>query len=380
MLVQNKKSDDLTVIGPESITEKSINMVRPIIDRYPLNKYYHKTSSPFSIAWFPFSSIVKKINRIDPDVVHLHWICGGLFRIEELQKINAPIVWSLHDDWAFTGGCHIKFGCEKYKASCGVCPNLGSNKKNDLSRKIWNRKKKVYSKLNNLTIIGLSKWLQTCARNSSLLSGKNIINLPNPIDVDVFKPFNRQASRKLWNLPQKNDLILFGALGATSDKNKGYTLLLEGLNKIRSRDVECVVFGNGDPKHLPNISRRIHYLGQLSDEVSLVTLYNAVSVMVVPSLQENLSNTILESLACGIPVVCFDVGGNRDLVEHQVNGYLAKPYDGADIAEGIDWVLNNNENGKLSINARKKVLDDYESKKVAKRYISLYKRLTFTNN
>lgn len=372
MLVQRKTSDISKVIGPISTIKKGLSILRPILDRVLLKLYKDRSSSLFSPSWLPFSDIVNKINKINPDIVHLHWICSGMLRVEDLRKIKAPIVWSLHDDWAFTGGCHIKFDCLKYRSNCGSCPNLGSSRDKDLSRKIWIRKNRVYNDLHDLTIIGLSNWILGCANNSSLLSGKSSLTLPNMIDIDRFKPFDAKYARSLWNLSPDKKLILFGALSATSDKNKGYLLLIKALSTIKSKNVECVVFGSAPPHDPEDIDFKIHYLGNLFDDVSLVTIYSAVDVMVVPSLQENLSNTIMESLACSTPVVCFDTGGNSDMVSHKLNGYLAMPFSSYDLSKGIDWVLMNKKKQQLRKKAREKVVENYGETDVVKKYISLY--------
>jgi Glycosyltransferase len=145
------------------------------------------------------------------------------------------------------------------------------------------------------------------------------------------------------------------------------------------KDIELVVFGSSKPKNAPDFGFKTHYLGHLGDDVSLVTLYNAVDVVVVPSLQENLSNTIMESLSCGTPVVAFDVGGNRDMIEHMINGYLAKPFDPEDLAKGIEWVLNAPNYDELCKNAREKVVREFDSIVVAKKYVELYKELLNDN-
>jgi len=372
MLVQKKSSDDYTVIGPTSKIEKAFNLLKPQLDQLSVKLYKNRTKTLFSPAWLGFSDIVDRINEINPDIVHLHWINGGMIKIEDISKIKAPIVWSLHDNWAFTGGCHIMWECEEYKKSCGACPRLGSDKENDLSRKIFKRKEKTFLQINNMTIIGLSKWLNNCSKNSTLLKDKKHINLPNPIDTKIFQPFDKEKSRELWNLPKDKKLILFGANSATSDVNKGFNELSEALHNLTDKNIEFVVFGSSEPKESQNFGFKTHYLGHLHDDVSLVTLYSAVDVMIVPSLQENLSNAIMESLACGIPVVGFDIGGNSDMIEHQINGYLAKPFDTSDLAHGIEWILNNENYDELCQNAREKVLREFDSEVVAKKYIELY--------
>ncbi|MGB5792132.1 glycosyltransferase, partial [Poseidonibacter sp.] len=158
MLVQNKSGDDFTVISEESKIRKLFNKIRPHLDSIPIRFYKNRTKTLFSPSWLFFSNIVDKINEINPDIVHLHWICNGMIKIEDLARIKAPIVWTLHDNWAFTGGCHIMWECEKYKNNCGICPRLGSDKENDLSRKVFKRKENTFLQMDNLTIVGVSSW------------------------------------------------------------------------------------------------------------------------------------------------------------------------------------------------------------------------------
>ncbi len=380
MLVQSKSSDDYTIIGPTTKLQKGIGKIRPTLDSIPVLFYRHRTKTLFSPSWLPFRGIVDKINKINPDIVHLHWICGGMLRIEDIPKIKAPIVWSLHDNWAFTGGCHIMWSCEKYKQSCGACPVLGSQKTFDLSRSVFNRKKRAFSKKKDIVIVGLSKWLYDCSKNSILLRHKKHVNIPNPIDTNVFKPLDKNHSRSLWNLPQNKKLILFGAMSATSDINKGFKELKDALHRLDKKDnIELVVFGSSKPQNAPDFGFKTHYFGHLYDDVSLVTLYSAVDVMVVPSLQENLSNAVMESLACATPVVAFDVGGNGDMIVHKENGYLSKPFEAANLKNGIEWILTAPNYHKLSQNAREKVVREFDSEIISKKYIDLYREILNSN-
>ena len=360
MIVALKKTNDISVIGPTSKIQKVKALVYPYIDRFFLKKYNNK--SLFSTNWVPLSGIVNEINRINPDIVHLHWINNGLVSISDLKKINAPIVWSLHDMWAFTGGCHYSDKCVRFKDSCGKCPILDSNELNDLSFKIFKEKQKLFSLKKDITIVSLSKWLFELSKNSQLLKFNNHINLPNPIDTNIFKPHEKKYSRSVWNLSENKKYILFGAMGATSDPRKGFKELKEALSKLKNpENIELLVFGSAKPHKPSDLGLVTHYLGSLSDDISLVTLYNSADLMVVPSLQENLSNAIMESLACGTPVVGFNIGGNSDLIDHKKNGYLAYPQDSNDLLKGIEWVLNNKEYDQLSLNSRSKVLVEFDS-------------------
>lgn len=376
MLVQNKQSGDHTISGPGNKIGKMVGLVRPFADSLPVMFYKKRDPTLFSPAWLPFSGIVKKINRINPDIVHLHWITGGMIKIEDLNKIRAPVVWTLHDNWAFTGGCHIKWECERYKARCGSCPRLGSHTERDLSRKTWNRKHRAFTGFANMTIVGVSSWLADCAKESSLLKDKNITALPNPLDTGLFKPFDKQQARRLWNLPSGKKLVLFGADRATRDINKGFRELKEALDKLKSNNIELVVFGSSAPEEPADFNFKTHYVGHLYDEISLVTLYSAVDVMVVPSLQEAFGQTAAESLACGTPVAAFGHTGLLDVIDHKVNGYLAQPFDTADLAGGIEWILQNEHAGELSRRAREKAAREFDSKMIARQYLDLYRKIT----
>jgi len=378
MLVQNKSTDDYTVKTISNTKfQKITDKLRPYINNIPLIFYKNRTKTLFSTSLFGSNTVVNKINELNPDIVHLHWIVRGMIKIEDLKNIKAPIVWSLHDNWAFTGGCHIMWECEKYKNECGLCPRLGSTKDNDLSRKIFKRKYIIFSKIENITIVGLSKWLTECSKNSTLLKNKKHINLPNPINTDIYKSFEKKKARELWNLPKNKKLVLFGAMDATSDINKGFAELIKALSILNLKNIELVVFGSNEPERSQNLGFKTHYMGHLHDDVSLVTLYSAVDVMIVPSLQESFGQTASESMACKTPVVAFGATGLLDIVNHKKNGYLAKPFDVEDLANGIEWVLNLDDNlyDKLCKNAREKVVREFDSKIVAKKYIELYKEV-----
>ena len=277
--------------------------------------------------------------------------------------------------YLITGGCHYDEECGNYQEQCGTCPVLNSNKLQDLSHKVWLRKQATFDKMTNLNIIGLSRWLADCAKQSSLFKGIPVSHLPNPIDTSTFAPFNKQQARALLNLPQDKNLVLFGAMGAISDPRKGFKKLAEALTQVDVDNTELVVFGSSQPKTSQGFKQKIHYLGHLYDDVSLVTLYSAVDVMIAPSLQENLSNAIMESLACGTPVVAFDIGGNGDMIEHKKTGYLAKAFNTTDLKDGIEWILNSSNTEEIRNNSRKKVLDDFDSIFVVKKYIKLYQNI-----
>jgi len=375
MLVQVKHSDDDTVFGAQPST---FTKLVPKLNKLPLMLYPHRKAVSFSAQWFP-ERTVSKAAGFAPDVINLHWINDGFLRIESLAQLKMTIVWTMHDMWPFTGGCHYDEGCGRYEASCGTCPLLKSGTENDLSRWIWNRKYRSWQNL-NITFIALSNWLADCARNSSLLHNFTIEVIPNCIDTNIYKPLDRRDARDLLDLPQDKNLVGFGALHATSIRRKGFHLLKPALRQLRDsspgNDLELAVFGSSKDNNQEDLALRTHYLGIIDDERKLAAFYSAVDVFVVPSTEDNLPNTVMEALACGTPCVAFNIGGLPDLIDHQQNGYLCRPFEEQELAKGITWVLEDEERRqRLSKNARLKVLANYAPKIVANQYLSLYEKL-----
>ena len=372
MLVQHKVYDDPSVFGPPRKFGKGFALMRPTLDMTPNAIYAKRNGELFSNSIMPSSRLVKEINELNPDIVHLHWINGGMISVADLSKIKAPLVWSLHDMWPFTGGCHYDNGCAGYLSTCGKCPLLGSSYSIDMSKINMRRKARAYKKIKMLHVNALSEWLLKTAKSSSLFSGVSIGSIPNPIDTNQFSPHNKSLSRKLFGLPADKKLVLFGAMNAATDKRKGFDLLLAALNKLDDNsDIELVVFGASAMAENERFRHRIHFIGNLVDDVALQLLYDACDVMVVPSVQENLSNAIMESMAVGTPVVAFNIGGNPDLICHLQDGYLADPYSTSDLAKGIKFVLET-DRGQLGNIARTNIIRKFEQKTIAMKYRDLY--------
>lgn len=375
MLVQDKESDDYTVIAPESKVSKGIGKLKPTLDSLPLQLYPQRDRSTYSVQWLP-DNLAAQVAQINPDVINLHWINGGYLKIETIAKFKKPIVWTLHDMWTFTGGCHYNGDCMNYTNSCGACPQLHSNKEKDLSRWIWQRKANAWKNL-NLTIVTPSHWLAKCAASSPLLKDTRIEVIPNGLDTKQYKPIQKSVARSILGLPEDKQLILFGAMSATSDPRKGFNFLQSALQNLTQsgwgEQVELVVFGSSQPKNPTELGFKSHYLGRLNDDISLSLVYAAADVFVAPSVQDNLPNTVMESLACGTPCVAFDIGGMCDMIEHQQNGYLAKPFHVEDLARGITWVLIDvDHHARLSHQAGERAPKLWADDVLAKKYLTVY--------
>lgn len=377
MLVQAKHSDDERVITTQKRCDvgEAIGVLRRGIDNLPLKAYPGRDRASYSPQWLP-DRINAKVAQLNPDIINLHWVNKGYLQIESLAKFNKPLVWSLHDMWSFTGGCHYSQGCDRYEVSCGACPYLQSEKSLDLSRWVWQRKARNWKDL-NLTIVALSSWLAKCAQSSSLFKNSRVETIPNGLNTESYKPVHQKIARKLLNLPLDKKLILFGSVNPTSDKRKGFHLLQSALQSLKQsgwqEDLELVIFGTSQPEKPVEMGFKAHYLGMFSDDPSLALVYSSADIFIAPSIQENLANTVMESLACGTPCVAFRIGGMSDLIEHQKNGYLAEPFKIEDLAQGIVWVLDNAErHQKLAEYARKKVEQEFAIEIQARRYMCLF--------
>ncbi len=378
MVVGNKITDDSTVLAGRSPFAKGWSLASHILDAVPLRFYRNRENTLYSLQWLP-DTVLQRINLVKPSLVHLHWICDGFLRIESLGKMSKPIVWTLHDMWPFTGGCHYSQDCHRYTNSCGSCPQLGSTQSLDLSYCVWKRKARAWTNI-PLNIVTPSRWLADCAQSSSLFRDRKITVIPNGLDTNLFKPVDKQFARSILSLPQNKMLIAFGAMGATSDKRKGYHLLEKALHSLKKRvltdHVEFVIFGASRPAQHPDTDFKVNYLGRVNDDVTMTLVHSASDIFVAPSTQDNLPNTVMESLSCGTPCVSFRIGGMPDLIDHEQNGYLAQPYDPEDLAGGISWILENPGRLRvLSVNARQKIEKVFSLPKIANSYAELYREV-----
>lgn len=378
MLVQSKRVNDISVLGPRTKSQKVLARACPYLDALALKAYPNRERQIFSPAMAP-ESLASRVNELNPDIVHLFWVTAGFMRLESVRKFNRPIVWTLHDMWPFTGGCHYDGGCGKYRKSCGACPVLHSSNEHDLSRRTWERKKKGWANV-DMTVVATSHWLAECAQSSSLFRGYRIEVIPNGLDENRYKPIDKNTARYAYNLPLNKKLILFSSFDAVSDKRKGFQYLLPALQKMAKggwgEKAELVILGASKPDKPVNFGMKAHYISHLHDDISQVLLYSAADVVVLPSIQENLSNTVMESLFCGTPVVAFNIGGMPDLIRHEYTGYLVPQFGPDELADGISWILaDEGRHRLLSQQARNDSTRRYGLRSVAERYRALYQEI-----
>lgn len=313
----------------------------------------------------------------EADIIHLHWINQGFISINGLKKIIAsgkPVVWTMHDMWPCTGICHHSRECDNYYDGCHDCRYLRFPCKTDMSSVIYRRKEAAY-KAANITFVTCSKWLKGRAGHSGLLAGHNLMDIPNPIDTDFYKPTG-QTDRK------EELRILFGAAKIT-DKRKGIDYFIEACNLLKKKysglNLKVVCYGQNSEVLSSLLPYPVESLGYISADTAIRDLYDSVDLFVTPSLEENLPNTIMEAMACGVPCVGFNVGGIPEMIGHKETGYVAEYKSAEDFADGIAWTLDGSRYEQLSKASRKKVIDNYSQDKVAGQYISLYKSLLMSN-
>ncbi|HBE01809.1 MAG: hypothetical protein A2096_15035 [Spirochaetes bacterium GWF1_41_5] len=374
MLVMNKRGGDAYVLGNDKNSGKIIAKMRQICDRIPLFFYKKRVHLPFSLNWLP-GDISREINKLSPDITVFHWINDGFVNLKTLKKLQMPAVIMPHDSWFFTGGCHIHLECSGFKKNCGHCPQLGSRYVYDISRCIFNKKMKIFSGLKNIYTVTASDFMNDCLRHSPVFSRFKGQVIPNGLDISVFKPAEKKICRSILNLPADMKIILFGALNAQSDYNKGYDLLLDALKKIKiNKKLMLCVFGASEPLYNP-FPYPCRYFGQVHEDYTLTLLYNAADVMVVPSRQEGFGQTASEALACGTPAAAFNSTGLKDIIDHRQNGYLAAPFSTEDLAFGIKWLLENKQPLFLAKKARAKAEKEFSHITQAGRYMEFFKNI-----
>jgi glycosyltransferase involved in cell wall biosynthesis len=338
------------------------------------------TTNPIlhSPAFLP-SNWVKRLNSSDADVVHLHWIAGEMLSITDIRNIDKPVVWTLHDMWAFCGAEHYT---EEFRwregYHSGNRPAYESGF--DLNRWTWERKRQHWKK--PMQIVTPSRWLADCARESALMRGWPVTVIPNCLDTERWRPMEQTLARDLLGLPANVPLLMFGAIGGGRDPRKGFDLLTAAIEYLRGEapGAEMVVFGQLAPRTPPDLGYPIHYTGHLHDDLSLRALYSAADALIVPSRQDNLPNIAVEAQACGTPVVAFDTGGLPDIIEHQRTGYLAEPFEAESLAQGIIWALSHRATGRPRKQARLRSVELFSQIGVVDSYREIYRAVMDQNH
>ena len=366
----------------KSVFQKAKAVFNILAERYLSKGLTKALKTPFSLQWFG-RSVTSALSLKEADLIHIHWINHGFLRpkdLAELEELDKPIVWTFHDSNAFTGGCHVRYSCENFHKQCGFCPLLKISGKNDLSHWNWQSKKKGYANL-GFHIIAPSNWMARSVKFSSLMGAREVSVIPNTIETNVFKPYVKTEAKKLLKIAPEKFVLMSGFMPSKNDKHKGTAYLIQALNDLAGRpgivkeNIELLIFGNKDNADMPDFPFKTTFLGKIDNDVHLAKCYSAADAFITPSLEDNLPNTVMESLACATPVVAFKTGGIPDMVTHLVNGYLADYESSEDLATGIEWLYHEESAAEIQKQARLTILTHFSEEVIAQKHITLYQSL-----
>lgn len=331
MLVIDKRGEEDWVIEAATRTK-----AKALAARYVAKRVLRQDKSPAAgtmrtAAILP-TGLGREIASFSPDVLHLHWLGAEAISVRELGKLDLPVVWTCHDQWAFCG-------TEHYAPDEGYRHGYSERHRFDADVTAWKSKKRHWRKFRP-TLACPSQWMADCASGSDLAGDWPAAVIPNTLDTNVFAPIEQATARKSLNLPE-GKLLLFGADAGDRDRRKGYDLLLDALPKlINFKNISLVTFGGVEQGVGEVAGMCCHALGKVSDPEKLAQLYSAADLFVVPSRADNLPNTIVEAQCCGTRSVGFDVGGLKDIVSGSHLGELVRAYDTSELARAIERQLS----------------------------------------
>lgn len=345
--------------------------LRRLVDSAPQRAYRKRVDRIFSTGFVGYDFLSHPAYK-SADLIHLHWINGAFVSLAHVARIDKPVVWTLRDMWPMTGGCHYAMGCERYRSGCGSCPQLASNSRIDLSSLVAKRKRRLAPA--RVAYVGISQWLTDEARSSFVLQGRDLRTIPNGIDTSIFRPIDKAVSRSILGISTAKKIVLVGAQSPTHFY-KGFGSFLEAIRHLDPARYHLCFFGHTDTRMTESTGFDSTSFGFVHDDVALRLIYSSADVFVAPSHMEAFGKTLAESMACNTPVVCFDIGGPREIVDHRQNGYRAFPRDSADLAAGIEWVCDQPASHDLGSRAREKIVNTFDASLIASEYLRLYRQL-----
>jgi len=375
MLVREKFSEDDTVRCDHSMVVKLAARIRSQIEHRSQRLRAFESSGFASLNLLP-TWWSREINAVNADVVNLHWFGSGALSIHDVARIRYPVVMTLHDMWGFCGAEHYAPDRDDARWRVGYSLRGQGNKVRgvDINHWVWRSKQRHWRPV---PIICPSRWIAECAQSSVLMSTWPIHVVPNVLDVDAFRPLDRQSARNALNLPQEKKIILFGAAAGYTDRRKGLDLLIEALGRLdNTRDTHLgVIFGQSEPDKAPQVGIPLLWRGFIDDDSVLAQLYSSADVMVVPSRQEAFGQTASEAQACGTPVVAFNATGLKDVVAHRQTGYLAEAYSTDDLARGMSWVLEDEaRRSTMGQAARRRAVECWNPSVIVAQYQAVFQQ------
>jgi glycosyltransferase involved in cell wall biosynthesis len=345
-----------------------------IFERLFLKIFLINKQSQFSLGKISILSSLRLFKNYD--IINLHWINSGLlsnYSIRFLIRNKKHVFWTIHDMWPFTGGCHYSSSCKGFESNCNNCPLIFKHATFLPMNNLISKQKSLFK---NIVTISPSNWMHLNVSTSSLFKNSKNYIIHNPVDHDIF---NLQKDHKI-KLDHFN--ILFGSYNYSTDSRKGFNYFFQAIKFIKTNNFELFskiiihLFGSKDSiSELTSLGIKVVNHGKIEKDEILADLYNLADVFVAPSVEENLANTVNESIACGTPVVAFNVGGMPDLIDHRINGYLAIPYQFKDLCYGIEWVYNNYSNINFQVNCEIKSQKSFTRNKISNDYLKVYNEI-----
>lgn len=374
MVVLDKRSDDPAVRLPAEGSVPGSRIARRRLGNLLLRTQRSAHASYRSLNWL-YSRLANELNASKADLVNLHWVGLETMSIADVGRIRKPVVWTMHDMWPFSGAEHYPPDTASARFRTGYrSDNRPTGSAGlDIDRWTWKRKKAHWRPMH---LVAPSRWLAQCAGESVLMAGWPLEVIPNPVDMSVFSPNGRDEARRAIGIAPQAKLILFGADGGIDDPRKGFRHLISAMRQLtacRDERLAVGIFGGECSVREGFPAYEVHDIGRIDDESRLAEVYAAADVFVAPSEMDNLPNTVVESLACGTPVVAFQIGGLPDMLRTGREGYLARPYDPSDLAVGIRWVLNQPARD-LRHAARSRAEALFDPSLIGRRYRDVYGR------
>ncbi len=383
MLVQEGGEDDEAVFSTTgSALKKKINFLRFAMERLYFLRHEKSKEHRFLFSMANTGEYIHQNKLVrEADIIHLHWVNAGFLSLGSLKALldlGKPVVWTFHDMWAMTGGCHHALTCDRYKQECGECLYLKKPGRKDLSHRLWTKKSKFF-KDRNITVITPSEWLRDCVRESSLFGQMDVHAIPNPVDQTQFRGVDRELACKSLGLDPTKKYILFGA-ASVKNLYKGFSYFQEAI-KIMSQDreamagVELVIFGKTGEDVSQMFPLPVHNVEYVNSAQTMVDLYSVAQLYASSSLQDNFPSTIIESMLCGTPVVGFRTGGIPEMIAHLEDGYLAAHKDASELAEGMKWILSYDPYQALSDRVRSAAVRRFSRERSATLHVELYRKV-----
>jgi len=328
---------------------------------------------PFSLGQVGNPLFQRRALLQNSDIIHLHWVNGSMLSLRQIAAFNKPVVWTLRDEWPYTGGCHYTGECQKFEMECGQCPMLNSHRLYDLSTFIQRQKTRLPE---DIRYVGISDWITRRAKRSSLLRTATVTTILNSINPSFFESdgsTERGELRRRLQLPEKATILLAGALDLDSPF-KGYEIL-QHIKPDARRDLHLLTFGSISDDLKDSISIPATHLGPVPQQMELKEVYRAADLFLAPSHQESFGKTLAEAAACGLPTVCYDVGGPAEIVIHEQTGFKAEPFNTDQvIAYCMQLVDDVGLRTRIGHDARRLSVR-FKPARAAKEYLQLYREV-----